>query len=151
MIETPNISTDLLARANRSPNGELAWHPDDAEAAVIELASAGYAVLGGEWWTVEPDGAIWPAIPATEGRTADAIYGWSIRAGWDRAGESWEAFCERAAAYNLAVLRGEEPNSGSLPAIAAAVRRDRPDLWPHIYYNLTFTSRDRYVRIQKTP
>jgi hypothetical protein len=144
MIEKPNISIDLLERAHRHSNGELAWRPDDAEAAVIELTSAGYAVLGGEWWTVEPGGAIWPAIPATEGRAGGGVYGWSIRSDWDRAGESWDAFCERAAEYNLAVLRGEDPGSAPLPTIAAEVRRDRPDLWPQVHYALMFVDRERY-------
>ena len=44
----PGISPALLARANRRPNGELAWQPADALAAVPALAAAGYAVLGGK-------------------------------------------------------------------------------------------------------
>jgi hypothetical protein len=142
--ESPNIPADLLNRSLRRPNGGLGWRPADAPAAVAALAAAGYAVLGGEWWTVLPDGTIWPAVPRA-GSGPVGVYGWSLPQPWDQAGESWDAFCERAAVYTLDVRRGEVKDSKPLPVLEAVVRRTHPDLWPGIHYTITFTDRDRYL------
>jgi hypothetical protein len=147
MIESPRIAHELRERAYRRPNGELAWRPADAVAATEALAAAGYAVLGGEWWVVLPDGTVQPWVPATEGEPS-GIYAWSVQTVWVPEREGWETYCERAAAYTIAVLLGEEPGSAPLPAVEAAVRQERPDLWPHVWYCLAFVGRDQYEAIR---
>jgi hypothetical protein len=76
------------------------------------------------------------------------IFVWSLSGRWEPERESWRAFCERAAGYTIAVLQAERAGGGSLPAIEAEVRQERPDLWPHVWYNLTFAGRARYEATQ---
>jgi hypothetical protein len=146
VIEIPNIPEDILAVAHRRRNGELAWRPADAPPAVMALAAAAYAVLGGEWWVIRADGTIWPAVPATPPRTP-MIIAWSFNTPWERMAESWQTFCEHAAAYTLAVLRGEDASPNPLPAIEAEVRRTHPDLWPRVWYSISYVDQSQYERL----
>jgi hypothetical protein len=99
-VADPNIPAALLARAHRSPNGELTWPRHDAAAAIEALTRAGYAMLGGEAWVILPDGRILGQLPAADAGPT-LVYAWSVKPAWQRDAETWEEYARRAADYNL--------------------------------------------------
>jgi hypothetical protein len=98
---------DLLARAFRARNGELAWRREDALAVAEALAAGGQAILGGEVWLVDDDGWWDPRLPTDDG-TEPAVRTWAPVPPERQASESWSEFCARARDYTAAVLAAAE-------------------------------------------
>ena len=74
------LPAELLARAFRAPNGELAWARADAVEAAKALAALDMAILGGEVWLIQPDGGISGVIPsASEG---GSVHHWDFAPGF---------------------------------------------------------------------
>jgi hypothetical protein len=125
----------LAARAFSSRSGELAWVREDAIACSEALGAAGQSVLGGEVWLVDEQGQIQGLLPAKDGGPP-GVYHWEVSPPWEPSSESWVQFCQRAAAYTESVLRHMDVE-GELAS----------EWWPHVRYNLTWTSQDQYAAL----
>jgi hypothetical protein len=98
---------------------EVAWPFASALDAVNAVTAKGYAVLGGDVWVRTPEGAIEPAY---ENWHADR-----------QAGESWEAYAERAKLHaidRMSVIETGHTSGNSTTALyvlvcAAEARHDR--------------------------
>jgi len=122
----PVLPDKIVAAAYHASNGEMAWRRADLPAALAALAESGQAVLGGEVWVAAGEGRWVGLVPDARGGLPGVWH-------WDttprRAGESWPAYCRRAAdesARVVAEMRVEEE--------AAAAIRDR------LYFNLTWVA-----------
>jgi hypothetical protein len=125
----------VTAVAYRAANGELAWRRAELPAALLAIAEAGLAVLGGEVWLAVGDGR-W------DGLIPDACGGLPGVWHWDTAprlaGESWLAFCHRAAeesARAVAEMRVEEESD--------------PAVWDRLYFNLTYVTEAELHRLSE--
>lgn len=134
----PDLPAELLRRAYRTPSGELAWRHPDAAQVIAALAAARYAILGGEAWVILPDGRLYGQIPQADGGPL-GVYAWSVKRGWQPDMETWEEFCQRAAGESLATWRTMHVEADIIP-----------ELRPHVWLNITFSSRDDYDRNQMT-
>ena len=120
------LPSPITAVSYRASNGELAWRRSDIPAALAALAESGQAVLGGEVW-VTLGGGRWDGLVPDARGGPPGIWHWDTAP--QAAGESWPAYCLRAAdesARAVAGLRVEEE--------AAAEIRDR------LYFNLTWVA-----------
>lgn len=130
------LSADLLARAFRAGNGEVAWTREDAARAAEALADAGLAILGGEVWLVG-DGGWWDTrIPTAEGDAA--VHSWAPDPPIRQDCESWAEFCARTRDYTAVVLAAAE-----LDAIVPPPLRER------LRYHLTWVSEEGYARLAR--
>lgn len=96
MKKNPKLSKEILSKAVRAVNGELAWERDDLALAIDELIKSGEEVFGGEIWAVMPHGTdssitnMRTVIQLDDGRLAlglipdkngiDAVYSWDCDA-----------------------------------------------------------------------
>ncbi len=120
------LPTSITAAAYRASNGELAWRRSDINAALATLAESGHAVLGGEVW-VALGGGRWDGLVPNARGGPPGVWHWDTAP--QAAGESWSAYCLRAAdesARAVAGLRVEDE--------AAAEVRDR------LYFNITWVA-----------
>jgi hypothetical protein len=130
------LSPDLLARAFRAGNGEVAWTREDAARATDALADAGLAILGGEVWLVG-DGGWWDArIPTADGDAA--VHSWAPDPPVRQDSESWAEFCARTRDYTAVVLAAAE-----LDAIVPPALRER------LRYHLTRVSEEAYGQLAR--
>jgi hypothetical protein len=123
---------ELLGRAFRAPNGELAWTRSDAIQAAQVLAAGGFAVLGGEAWVTLDNGQLYGLIPQAKGGP-DVVWHWEPDPPERQRSETWDGFCARTGGHTVAFL--EKWN---------AEEQATPDVRPRIRYNLTYVSREDY-------
>ena len=117
------FAQDLEASAHRTLGGEYAWRRPEALRAASALASAGFAILGGELWLVRGN-EIWGALPQHAG--PPAVYHWESERG---PSEPWTAFVERSRSEAFSAINAL-PADGEVAAPPGA----------NIYYNLTWVS-----------
>ena len=97
------FSRELVDRAMRAGNGELAFSRGDVSQALRELRAAGLAVLGGEVWLLPHGG---PQLISTA--TGElAVYSWNTDE--RRGGEPWDAYVSRCAAESIAAAESIRP------------------------------------------
>jgi len=131
------LPDDLLARAFRARNGDLAWTRHDALRAVEALAVSGVAVLGGEVWLAGDDGWWDPRIPTIDG-APPAAHSWAPDPPDRQASETWADFCARTRDYTAAVLAAAEAEALAPPPLRLRLR-----------YYLSCTSEEEYRPIRK--
>ena len=117
------FAQDLEASAHRTLGGEYAWRRPEALRAASALASAGFAILGGELWLVRGN-EIWGALPQHAG--PPAVYHWESERG---PSEPWTVFVERSRSEAFSAINAL-PADGEVAAPPGA----------NIYYNLTWVS-----------
>jgi hypothetical protein len=127
-----SFSADLLSRAFRASNGELAWTKSDAIQAARELVAGGIAVLGGEVWLIMEQGRWDGLIPQANG-TVPGVYTWEPRPASWQASETWNDYCVRMCDYTGSVLERLSAETDVVPTLR-----------PRIRYNLTYVSREEY-------
>ncbi len=123
-----NLPNTILDLAFKTSTGLLAWKKEDMPLVLAELVKSHLAVIGGEIWTVYPDGRHNGDVLDKEGRWG--IYTWYI---YRNEGESWLDFVQRAALYTqdrILTFNTEE--------------RTRPDIAPLLRYNLDIDDEDTY-------
>ena len=131
---TSRLPDDVLARAFRARNGELAWSRQDAVTVAETLAAGGQAIVGGEVWLVDDDGWWDPRLPTGDG-TAPAVHSWTPVPPYRQTSETWADFCARARDYTAAVLAAAEAEA-LVPA----------SLHHRLRYHLTATPEAAYRR-----
>lgn len=133
MLELPLIPEDLVRRAYRSGNGELAWIREDTILATEALAAQHYAVWGGEVWLLLDDGN-WTGVIPTAVTGPSNIYTWSVEPSQWEFTETWQEYCNRLAKYTVNMLRTID-----------AEDRTFPELKHRIRYNLGYMAEDGYL------
>ncbi len=116
----------IIATAYRAANGELAWQRADLPAALTAIAVSGQAVLGGEVWVAVGEGRWAGLVPDARGGPPGV---WHWETAPRTAGESWPAYCRRAADESARVVAGMRVEEEAHPAV-----RDR------LYFNLTWVA-----------
>ena len=118
------LPESIIAVAYRASTGELAWRRADIPAALSAIAASGQAVLGGEVWVAVGDGRWHGLVPDKHGGPPGVWH-------WDTApraaGESWPAYCARAAEESAQAVAGLRIEEESDPSV-----RDR------LFFNLTY-------------
>lgn len=121
------LPPEITRTAWRSSNGELAWRRADLPAAIEAVSRAGLAILGGEVWLVRGTG--WTGL--IPDRRSDIPGVWSWDTSERRAGEEWQAYCDRCASEFTEAI-----NNMRLEEVPTELTAD---LW----FNLTYVSPDR--------
>jgi hypothetical protein len=132
------LPDEMIARAFRASNGELAWKRSDALQVVAAMADAGIGILGGEAWAPLEDGRIYVGARLTVG-SVTGPYNWETDPAWQQGSESWSDFCRRAARQSEAVLSEAEVFEAGVD----------PELRPRIRYNLAYVTRAEYLELRE--
>jgi hypothetical protein len=121
------LPVSVTAIAYRASNGELAWRRLDIPQALSAIAASGQAVLGGEVWVAVGEGQWHGLVPDRHGGPPGGVWHWDATP--RAAGESWPAYCVRAAEESARTVAGMPVEKESDPAV-----RDR------LFFNVTFVS-----------
>lgn len=115
---------NLLPPGFQTNSGEMAWPKEAIPQVLATCVGLRLAVIGGEIWTVFPDGRIYGDVFAKDGGPA-GVYYWSVDC---RENESWLDFVVRAAnetASEITRLNAEDWT--------------KPELISYLRYNLTIS------------
>ena len=130
------LPTEILKKAFRASNGELAWAKPDAVEAATALAAHGMAILGGEVWSIQEGGRWQGLIPQTDG-SPDSVYHWELEP-QKADSESWQTFCDRATRYAVSALESLNAERDVIPELRHRIR-----------FNLTYVSQQEYQNLKK--
>lgn len=121
-----DLPDPIVAKAYKSPgSGELAWRLTDVPEAAAAIAESSLAVLGGEVWLVDPAGRGWTGLIPSRDKRPPSVWTWDVSP--RELGESWQAYCTRAAHETIATV-------SRLPIEAESSEDVVDDLWIHLLY-----------------
>jgi hypothetical protein len=115
---------EVMERAFRAPNGELAWSSRDVWGAIDAIQESNLAILGGEVWAVV-NGSM-DALPLLK-TGGTAVIAWDTDA--QEASESWQRFVERTAEQTRSQIRAMN-----------AEEAVSPELQDKLHYNLCYVA-----------
>ncbi len=116
-----DLPSEILAKAFRAPNGELAWRPDDVPEVIEAFVGLGQAVWGAElWWVQRPS---WMGLVPTSDGSPPGVWSWEPAP--QTRDEAWSDYVERTAGETREAMRVLDLESWV-----------HPDVLPGIYFNL---------------
>jgi hypothetical protein len=130
-----NLPEPIAAVAYRAVNGELAWRRADLPSALLAIVQSGMAVLGGEVWLALGEGRWDGLIPDAHGGLP-GVWDWDVTP--QATGETWSAYCRRAAEESARAVAGMRVEEESDPAVG-----DR------LYFNLTYVTEAEAERLSE--